>query len=469
MSKFLFDEFQSVTAKEWKQKVQFDLKGADYNKTLLTNTNEGITIKPFYHQDEFNKLEVPASTSEFIICQSIFINDEKTANTLAINALKKGVNAIKFIADKEFDYEILLNKIFPTSHKNITIYFQLQFIDRDFIVVLMDLSEEEKVYVNIDLIGNFVKTGNWYFDFNKDFEILKLVLKKAQNTIGVLSVEVSHYQNSGANIVQQVAYALSHAKYYLDFLFDLKKNKDLELYQIEDIIKNMQFNFAIGGNYFFEIAKLRAFRVLWQLLLQEYKLSSNANIFAEPSLRNKTIYDYNVNMLRTTTECMSAVLGGADTINNSAYDAVFHKKNKFGERIARNQLIILKEESNLINDDFAEGSYYIEEITSEIANKALTIFKGIERKGGFIKQLFEGTIQRKIHESAKIEQQEFDSRKLVLLGTNMHLNEEDFMKNDLEIYPFVRKNKHETEINPIIAKRLSEDVEQYRLIKEVSR
>ncbi len=466
MSKFLFDEFQSVTAKQWKQKIQVDLKGADYNETLLTNTNEGISIKPFYHQDEFNQLEVPKTPSEFIICQTIFINDEKTVNILAINALGRGANAIKFIANKYFEYDIVLNNIFPSTNKNLTIYFQLNFLDRDFIVALMDFVEEEKVSINIDIIGNFVKTGNWYFDNNKDDEVLKSILKKAQNTIGILSIDVAHYQNAGANIVQQIAYALSHAKHYLDFLFDLKKNKDLELSEIEDIAKNMQFNFAIGGHYFFEIAKLRAFRVLWQLLLQEYKLNCQANIFAEPSLRNKTIYDYNVNMLRTTTECMSSILGGADVISNVAYDAVFHKKNEFGERIARNQLIILKEECNFKNADFAEGSYYIEEITAEIANKALIIFKGIEKKGGFLKQLFEGTIQRKIHESDQMEQQQFVKGDLVLVGTNIHPNTGNHMKDDLELYPFVRRNKRETEIKPIIAKRLSESVEQDRLIKE---
>ncbi|MCK4562661.1 MAG: methylmalonyl-CoA mutase, partial [Flavobacteriaceae bacterium] len=338
MSKFLFDEFQSISAKEWKQKIQFDLKGADYNKTLLINTNEGITIKPFYHQDKFNQLEIPKSTSKFSICQTIFINDEKIANSLAIDALNRGANTIKFIVNKNFEYDIVLNKIFPSLHKKISIYFQLQSLDRDFIVALMDYVEDENVFINIDLVGNLVKTGNWYFDHKKDFEGLKSILKKAQNTTGILSVGVAHYQNSGANIIQQIAYALSHAKVYLDFLFDLKKSKDFELSQIEIIIKNMQFNFATGSHYFFEIAKLRAFRVLWQLLIEEYGLNCYANIFVEPSLRNKSIYDYNVNMLRTTTECMSAILGGADTISNCAYDAIFHKKNEFGERIARNQL-----------------------------------------------------------------------------------------------------------------------------------
>lgn len=467
MSKFLFDEFRSVSSKEWKQKIQVDLRGADYNKTLLSQTNEGISIKPFYHQDASNSLDVPKSKSEFLICQTIYVKDEKTANFLAVDALNRGADAITFIAKEAFDMEVLLDKLNNSSYKNLKIYFQLQFLELDFITALMDFTVEENVYLNIDLIGNLVKTGNWFYNKKQDHEILKAILQKVDHKLGIINVDLSHYQNSGANIVQQIAYALSHANEYLNFIFALHKGNELELGQIESIVKNMQFSFAIGGNYFFEIAKLRAFRVLWKLLLQEYDLNAEANIYAAPGLRNKSIYDYNVNMLRTTTECMSAILGGADTISNVAYDSVFHKKNEFGERIARNQLIILKEESHLKNADFSKGAYYIEEITCEITDKALVLFKEIEKSGGFVKQLFEGTIQRKVYESAQKEQEQFDAGEMVLLGANKHPNKEDRMKDDIELYPFIKKNKRQTEINPMIAKRIAESSEQMRLTNEL--
>ena len=163
---------------------------------------------------------------------------------------------------------------------------------------------------------------------------------------------------------------------------------------------------------------------------------------------------------------MSAILGGANTISNIAYDEVFHKKNEFGDRIARNQLIILKKESRIKNDEFANGSYYIEELTYEIADKALRIFKEIEKSGGFVKKLFEGTIQRKIKENATKEQDQFDKENLVLLGTNKHPNMDDKMKDDLELYPFVKTKHQKTEIQPIIVKRLAEKLEKERLEKE---
>jgi methylmalonyl-CoA mutase len=164
---------------------------------------------------------------------------------------------------------------------------------------------------------------------------------------------------------------------------------------------------------------------------------------------------------------MSAILGGADTVCNLPYDALYHKSNEFGERISRNQLLILKTESyfDAVSNP-ADGSYYIENITDELSEKALQIFKDIERSGGFLTQLKEGVILRKIKESAAKEQLLFDQGDLVLLGTNKYINEQERMKNDLELFPFVKTNIRKTLIEPIIEKRLSEKLEQTRLQNE---
>jgi methylmalonyl-CoA mutase len=172
-------------------------------------------------------------------------------------------------------------------------------------------------------------------------------------------------------------------------------------------------------------------------------------------------------MLRSTTECMSAILGGADTIINMPYDALYHKDNEFGDRIARNQLLILKHESYFDKvSNPADGAYYIETLTEQLAEKALLLFKEIEEKGGFITQLIEGKIQKKISESAAKEQELFDTGKEVLLGTNKYPNKNDKMKHDLELFPFVKQNPRKTLIVPIIEKRLAEKMEQERLSQE---
>jgi methylmalonyl-CoA mutase len=226
----------------------------------------------------------------------------------------------------------------------------------------------------------------------------------------------------------------------------------------------------VGTNYFFEIAKIRALRRLWASLASEFGFNTECHIFATPSKRNKTIYDYNTNMLRTTTECMSAILGGANTINNLAYDAVYHKDNEFSERIARNQLLILKHESyfNKVNNP-ADGAYYIESLTTQISEKALELFKDVEANGGFLNQLKEGTIQRKIKENASKEQDQFNDGKLVLLGTNKHPNKEDLMQHELELYPFLKTNPIKTLIEPILEKRISNKLDFSRLEEEKSK
>ncbi len=451
MSNSLFSDFSSVTSKQWKQKIQFDLKGADYNSTLLTQTNEGITIKPFYHADDFEKVDVPKNSDEFKICQRIFISDEKTANFLAVDALKRGANSILFIADEPFDIPIVLQNI------DAEIHFQLNFMSESFSIDLLNHTKNNSIFLNIDIIGNLVKTGNWFHNLTSDFEKLSNISKKTTDNAIVLQVNASQYQNAGATTVQQVAYALAHGNEYLNVI---SRGKIAE----ESIIN---FSFSVGSNYFFEIAKIRAFRYLWKTLCDDYSLTIDAHVSVQPSLRNKTLYDYNTNMLRTTTECMSAVLGGANTISNVSYDEVYHKKNEFGERISRNQLLILKEESYFKTAQiFAEGTYYIESLTKEIAEKALEIFKDIEKSGGFLKQLKEGTIQRKIKESADKEQAQFDTGELVLLGTNKHPNLDDKMNDTIELYPFTKTKPRKTLIAPIVAKRLSEKIEKERLEKE---
>lgn len=449
MSNFITDHFKPYSANAWKQQIQVDLKGADYNETLLTETIEGITIKPFYHSDNFTKLDVPATDEDFKICEKISITSEEEANTKAINASQRGVESLKFIAEKPFNFKTLLNQL---TNKEIEFHFSFKFLDKHFIEELSTFLKQETVFFNVDIIGKLAKTGNWFTHLEEDFNTVTELIKNQHHT--VLSVDASVYQNAGANTIQQVAYALAHANEYLN-----KYGKD--------IANKIQFNFATGSNYFFEISKIRAFKYLYQLITKEYGNTTTARVYAEPTLRNKTLYDYNVNMLRTTTESMSAILGGANTVCNADYDTIFHNSNEFGSRIARNQLLVLKEESYFKNaQKIATNTNYIESITQQIAEKALEIFKSIEKGGGFLAQLKEGTIQRKIAENAQKEQEQFNEGKLVLLGTNKYPNPLDKMKNDLQKNPFLEKNPQKTLIIPILPKRLAEGMEQKRLQDE---
>lgn len=454
-SDYLFEEFQAVSAKQWVQQIQVDLKGADYNQTLLWHSEEGIDVKPFYHEDTTpNKYSIPGQPDIWQIAQAIFIDDITIAKKLSQEALLKGATALRLIADKPFDIITFFDGLIIEDAK---VYFELLFWDKAFFHELSSYLNKNKIThsLGLDPIGYLVKEGNWQNEINTLDTLAEIVKVQPNSSI---RVDTRTYQNAGANMVQQLAYAMTHANEYLHSL----NKKEVALKELKIV-----FHVAIGSNYFFEIAKLRALRLLYATLAKEYNANPLCEILAMPTKRNKTIYDYNVNMLRTTTECMSAILGGADTIENMPYDAIFHKDNPFGSRIARNQLLILKEESFFDKvSNPSDGTYYIENLTEELANKALELFKNIEKSGGFIKQLHEGTIQRKIAESAAKEQTLFDSGKLVLLGTNKHPNPQDKMKEDLELFPFVKRNVRKTLFPPIIENRLAEALEQKRLEEE---
>uniref|UniRef100_UPI00404AAD63 methylmalonyl-CoA mutase subunit beta n=1 Tax=Flavobacterium sp. TaxID=239 RepID=UPI00404AAD63 len=450
--KQLFNEFESISSKEWKQKIQFDLKGADYNDTLVWESLEGIKVKPFYHADELeNKIKVNTDASNFKILQDVFVFDVKKSNETAKNSIERGAESVRFTLENEnISLEDLMANL---PIKNTSYFFNLKFLSLDFIQKLATFSQQKKftIFLQIDPIGQLTKDGNWFQNLDTDFEILNKA--NELNIASSITIQSNIYQNAGANMVQQLAYTLAHVNEYFNRITAIKQPIVIEV--------------AVGTNYFFEIAKIRALRILFQTLAAEYNHNLDCHIIATPTKRNKTLYDYNVNMLRTTTECMSAILGGANTISNLPYDALYHKTNEFGDRISRNQLLVLKNESyfNKVNNP-ADGAYYIETLTSQLAEKALDLFKKIESKGGFITLLIEGTIQRKINESAQKEQDLFDSGKEVLLGTNKYPNKNDKMKHDLELFPFVKTNPRKTLITPIIEKRLAEKLEQERLASE---
>ncbi|MEO0526336.1 MAG: methylmalonyl-CoA mutase subunit beta [Bacteroidota bacterium] len=451
----LFNGFSEVSAKAWKQKIQFDLKGADYNEALLWESSGGIKVRPFYNNDDLKKniFKPPFPKTPWKVGEVIYAGNATMANVKALDTLQRGAESLVFmISSEDIRIEQLLQGI---DIATVPIHFDFKFLSLSFIkkIIAYGTGKRNNFHFNMDIIGNLARTGNWFHNLKKDHEIVANLLKISPEG-HMLGVDVSLYQNAGAHTIQQLAYAMAHVNEYLGH-FELCSSQPIT------------FKVSIGSNYFFEIAKLKALRLLWSTLALEYGLENRCHILAYPTKRNKTLYDYNVNMLRTTTECMAAVLGEADTICNTPYDAIYHKKNEFGDRIARNQLLILKEESyfdKVANP--ADGSFYIESITAQMAEKALELFKSLEKSGGFLNQLKNHTVQKKIKDSAQKEQGKFNAGQEILVGTNKHQNPNDRMKDDVELYPFVKTNTRKTLIEPIIEKRLAESLEQKRLKNE---
>lgn len=462
MADNLFDAFEPVSSKQWKQQIQYELKGADYNDTLVWESPEGIKVRPFYHDDESEvtrgkaelggaKFTLKENGKSFQILQNIYVHDVALSNKRASDTLNRGAESIRFTIENEIvSIDDLMHNL---PLENTSYFFYLPFLSIDFVSKINEFANKSKAkcIIQLDPVGQLAKDGNWFENLDNDFDMLNKIA--AVNDVPFVNVNASIYQNSGANMVQQLGYTLAHLNEYFN--------------RIKNFNQPITVEVSVGTNYFFEIAKLRALRLLFNTLAAEYNHTHQCHFIVTPTKRNKTLYDYNVNMLRTTTECMSAILGGADSIANLPYDALYHKDNEFGDRIARNQLLVLKHESYFDKvSNPADGAYYIEALTEQLAEKALLLFKEIEEKGGFITQLIEGSIQKKISESAAKEQELFDSGKEVLLGTNKYPNKNDKMKHDLELYPFLKQKPRKTLITPIIEKRLAEKLEQERLATE---
>ncbi len=451
MTKSLFDSFDEVSAKEWKQKIQFDLKGADYNEALIHKSLEGIDIKPFYNQEDlveiYNPVSHPTSWQNSI---KIETDDADAGNKMAQKAIKKGAESIYFVIQKE---NVELQTLLQNIATEVTIFVTTEFLSTTFANKLNKIAQEEgySIYLFTDIINNLATSGNWFTSLKEDHAAIEEITKYSALK-STISVHLDLYQNAGATMIQQLAYTMAHANEYLNHFKDKAHNPFKET--------KIVFNVALGGNYFFEISKIRALRMLWSSLASEYGVHDSCYIIAFPSHRNKTILDYNVNMLRTTTECMSGILGGADTIYNIPYDDIYNLENDFGTRISLNQLLILKNESYLdLVENPATGSYYIETLTHQLAEKSLDLFKNIEQGGGFLEQLKSGNIQRKIKESAKKEQELFNEEKIILTGANKYKNAKE-VPPEFQKSVFLEKKVRKTLLEPILKRRLSELIEK---------
>jgi methylmalonyl-CoA mutase len=347
----LFEDFKKVSHQDWIDKINIDLKGKDFEETLVWNSNEGIDVQPFYNKT--NQLtETPLKpTNEWEIRETVTIKNVKDANQHALLALKGGANSILFIGEIKTQSE--MNEL-------------LEGIQTDIIEIHFYNSAPKQTSSFITLSKGSIS----YDTFNNIDELVELTNSASQfKTITVKS-------NTNTSIINELALSLSKGVEYLNLLTD--KGLKAEL-----IANKMQFTFGVSTNYFFEIAKLRAARILWQLVLEQYKINDVAMVIqSETSLEKSSVEDENFDILRNTTKAMSAIIGGCDSLTVRPHDS---DKLNFSNRIARNVQHILKEEAffdKVINP--ADGAYYIEYLTDEIANKTWEQFQEMENNGGYI-------------------------------------------------------------------------------------
>lgn len=441
----LFEEFPPVSTEAWKEKVVADLKGADFDRKLVWRTNEGFTVQPFYRQEDLTNLnyldtlpgEFPyvrgtkTNNNEWLVRQNIIVKDLAEANKKALDVLMKGVTSLGFVFNECInvtmeDMGVLLKDICLEA-------VEINFVAKCFTCKIAEafaeyvlVSTYDPATINasvaFDSFGNYLIYGRFKNGLAHVIEQAKNLIEKTSqlSKYRVLAVNGKNFGNAGASVVQELAFSLAQGAEYLSQLTEAGV-------AVEDVAKNLKFNLSVSSNYFMEIAKFRAGRMLWAQIVKAYEpkceCGCKMRVHAETGSWNKTFYDPYVNMLRTQTEAMSAALGGADSITVLPFNAIYEEPTTFSDRIARNQQLLLKEESHFDKIvDPAAGSYYIEELTASIADEAWKLFLEIQDKGGFLAAAKEGFIQGKVKEMANKRDLNIATRRENLLGINQFPN-----------------------------------------------
>lgn len=460
-------DFPIPTYEEWKEKVEKDLKRVSFEKKLVSKTIEGIELQPIYTRKDLenNSLQdlYPGSGStratnasgyfgsEWLINQRIELADADEFNSALKDALERGQNSIYIAFDKasklglDADYantedvgngglSISGLSSFSRALKDVDItkypiFISSGFSSVPFISILSAYCKKNNIdiskvtgSVEADPIGFWASEGELPVPVNSAISGLKTSLDwKLINAPNIRTINVSSfpYINSGANAVQELAFILATAAEYIRRLIDLGAD-------VNDVAQNIKVTLGIGSSFFTEVSKFRAIKLLWKNLISAFggnEESQNVNIFAVSSHFNKTLFDPYVNILRTTTETFSAIVGGINSLQVSPFDSVFSTSDNFSRRIARNTQIILKEEAHFGNTiDTAGGSYYVEHLTEELAAKAWKKFQQIEKNGGMIESLKNNFIQNDIDEIYEQRAKSIAKRKSKIVGTNMYAN-----------------------------------------------
>lgn len=492
----LFSEFPPVSTEKWEEVINKDLKGADYDKKLVWHTIEGFNVRPYYRAEKLEGLDYLESNpgekpytrghqkggNEWEVRQDILVESPAEANRIALDAVERGATALGLCASHVTsvdDMALLLKGIYINA---VSINFMCS---QDYLQVLKLYVEyaRREGYDTKELCGSTdfdpfryaLTHGTFHRGEEGDLQMARQLVEYAHEELPkfrVLTVNSVVLHNAGANIVQELGFGLAAANELVARLTDLGC-------KMEHAGRSIVLNVGVGSTYFMEIAKIRAARLLWSKIVEQYKPECDCPyklfINATTSRWNQSVYDPYVNMLRSTTEAMSSAVAGADSISVLPFDNAYKQADDFGYRIARNQQLLLKEESYLDKIvDPAAGSYYIENLTDEIAKGAWQHFLKVEEAGGFCKALRAGLVQDEVMETARKRDLDIATRKTTILGTNQYPNLLEKMGD--KVNPEVGGKKPETcgcacaadasEVKVLMPYRGAEPFEQLRLQTE---
>lgn len=445
----LFDMFPPVSTEDWMAKINVDLKGADFNKKLVWRTNEGFNVMPFYRKEDIESLPTIGSMpgqfpyvrgtrtdNDWLIRQQIIGETAAELNANAKNAINKGVESIGISLKHDLTAADLASVLEGIDLKKIEVNVvccpsKAEEVAKELVSLVekAGAAAEFRGSIGFNPFKRLLKHG---LDFPKDITATALAVYEAVKPIvGIrcFAVDSFLFCNAGAYITQELGYALAWGAEWLTLLTEAGLTP-------AEVNARIKFNMGISSNYFMELAKFRAARMLWAEIVKAYGAGEEdckMTVHAVTSQFNMTIYDAHVNLLRSMTETMSAALAVVDSIETLPFDLQYKTPDEFSERIARNQQHLLREESHLDKVvDPAGGSYYIETLTSSIADQAWKVFNEVEDNGGFYAMLKKGEIQAKVNESGVKRHLDVARRKEILLGTNQYPNINEMALDKIE-------------------------------------
>ncbi len=461
-------DFPSTSFEDWKKAVEKDLKGQSYDKSLITKTYEGIDLQPIYTQDNIkdnplidnfpgynnyvrgNKTEGNLKNGWMVSQELPYFNPKEYNEALKFD-LERGLTTINFRPDLASllskDSDAANNDEFgkggtsaatlediEACFKDIDLTKYPLFVNGGFSalsIFSLFISYFKKSGIDVKklnaafLSDPFVfsmRTGVTPYELETAFDEIYNVSKwTVDNKLNIKTIGVCGYEyvNAGSSSVQELGYAMASAIEYINQM--LKRGLT-----IDEAAPKFFFTFGIGTNYFMEVAKLRAARIIWSNIIDAYKGNEESKkifIHSKTSFYNQAKNDIYVNVLRITTEAFAAIAGGADSIYTSPFDETIGLPDEFSRRLARNAQIILREESHLnAVIDPAGGSYYVETLTTELAQKAWELVKTIEADGGMLNAVIKAIPQTEIDKVAKAKEKDYAKRKKVIVGNNMYAN-----------------------------------------------
>ena len=478
----LFTEFPPVPTEKWEEVITADLKGADYERKLVWKTGEGFNVRPYYRAEnlegikflgsqagEFPYVRGTRAHNRWRVHQTVSVVCPKEANAEALKILNAGVDSLGFcIASADFsaaDLDMLLkDSCIPAVE--ITFCGEKMANVAELVLAKVEkegiAKEDVRIAFCIDPLVKGLSSKGDFCSPNGEkciARIVELIHKtKEYKHVRIVTVAGQTFGNSGSTIVEELAFTLSAGHDYLVRLTDAGLDVDAAA-------RKLRFSFSVSSNYFMEIAKFRAARMLWANIVKGYGPAKNCackmQIHAETSRWNQTVYDPYVNMLRGTTEAMSATIAGVHSLEVMPFDASFENPTEFSKRIARNVELLLKNESHFDQVvDPAGGSYYVENLTQSIAAEAWKLFLEIEEKGGYTEAYKAGLIVERIKASAAAKDKNIATRRQTLLGANQYPNFTEVAGKEITAESVTRK---QAEGNVLVPYRGAMAFEEMRL------